>query len=47
MAVPDSSPQAFVVVSVGTCKGWCILIGLSSLLVVVPFRGGALEHLWV
>jgi hypothetical protein len=44
MAVPDSSPRAFASVSVGTCKGWCFLMGLSSLLDVVTFRGGALAH---
>jgi hypothetical protein len=31
----------------GTRRGWCLLIGLSSLLVVVPFRGGALADLRV
>jgi hypothetical protein len=42
MAVPDSSPRAFAAVSVGTRKGWCFLMGFSSLLDVVTFRGGML-----
>jgi hypothetical protein len=39
MAVPDSSARAFAAVSVGTCKGWCFLMGLSSLLGVVTSVG--------
>jgi hypothetical protein len=47
MVIPDSSPRAFAAVSVGTHKGWCFLMRLSSLLVVVSFCGGALAHLRV
>jgi hypothetical protein len=30
MVVPDISPRAFAAVSVGTCKGWCFLMGLVT-----------------
>jgi hypothetical protein len=44
MAVSDSSPQASVVISVGSRRGWRLLMGHSSLLDAVLFRGGALAH---
>jgi hypothetical protein len=42
MAVPDSSPRASAVVSIRNPQRLSLLIGLSSLLVAVPFCGGAL-----
>jgi hypothetical protein len=44
MAVSDSSPQAFAAVSVRNPQRLVLLMGRSSLLVVVPFCGGALAH---
>jgi hypothetical protein len=44
MVVSDSSPQASVVISVGSRRGWRLLMGHSSLLDAVLFRGGALAH---
>jgi hypothetical protein len=44
MAVPNSSPRAYVVISVGSHRGWRLLMGHSSLLDDVLFRGGALAH---
>jgi hypothetical protein len=47
MAVPDSSPEPLQWYPLGTRTGWRLLMGLSSLLVTVLFRGGALAHPWV
>jgi hypothetical protein len=47
MVVPDSSPRASMVISVGSRRGWRLLMGHSSLLDAVLFRGGALVHPWV
>jgi hypothetical protein len=44
MVVPNSSPRASVVISVGSRRGWRLLMGHSSLLDAVMFRGGALAH---
>jgi hypothetical protein len=44
MAVPNSSPRAYVVISVGSHRGWRLLMGQSSLLDDVLFHGGALAH---
>jgi hypothetical protein len=44
MAVLDSSPRASVVVSVGSRNGWRLMMGHSSRLDAVLFRGGALAH---
>jgi hypothetical protein len=44
MAVPNSSPQASAGVFVRIPQMLCLLMGLSSLLVAVLFRGGALAY---
>jgi hypothetical protein len=41
---PTVAPEPLQRYPLGTHKGWCFLMGLSSLLVDVPFRGGALAH---
>jgi hypothetical protein len=44
MVVADSSPEPLQRYPLGTRKDWCFLMGLSSLVVVVLLRGGALAH---
>jgi hypothetical protein len=41
---PTVAPEPLQWYPLGTREGWLLLMGLSSLLVVVPFRGGALAH---